>query len=150
MVYCYHQNYQSLNIKRFLKHTTKFISRGDKINVPYQLQLDKLYIFIYSYLFIYLFYWFFFIYYFIYIYVLFTATCDAEGKFAVDESNMCWYHECVLNAAGLQWLPRRCAWMSKVSSNYVQGVSNPCTVRIGEAEKCESFKESLQSHLKVT
>ena len=67
-----------------------------------------------------------------------AASCSAEGTFASDSGNMCWYHECILNAAGgLEWLPRRCAWMSRVSSNFVSGESNPCTVRIDEAERCK-------------
>jgi len=48
----------------------------------------------------------------------------------VDANNMCWYHQCVLSEeeGELRLLPRRCALGSKVSYNFVHGVTNPCTV----------------------
>ena len=57
-----------------------------------------------------------------------SAVCSSEGNKAVDVSNMCWYHECVLGEFGLLFLARQCAGMSKVSYNFVQGEHNPCTV----------------------
>ena len=54
--------------------------------------------------------------------------CSSEGNKAVDASNMCWYHECVLGEFGLLFMARQCAGMSKVSYNFVQGEHNPCTV----------------------
>jgi len=62
------------------------------------------------------------------------AVCTREGEFAADTSNMCWYHQCVQNAArALQWIPRRCGWMTAVDENYVQALTNPCTVNLNSA-----------------
>jgi len=58
--------------------------------------------------------------------------CTQEGMMAADDNNMCWFYKCVHNAnGGLQWLPRRCAWMSKVSDFFTTGMYNPCTINLG-------------------
>lgn len=57
----------------------------------------------------------------------FLDFCTEEGRFAVDESNMCWYHACVNSENGLTSIPRRCALGSKISYNFVAGNTNPCT-----------------------
>ena len=63
-----------------------------------------------------------------------SAVCSSEGNKAVDTSNMCWYHECVLSDTGLQWMKRKCAGHSRVSYNFVQGEINPCTVHFAEID----------------
>ena len=64
-----------------------------------------------------------------------TAACDVEGKYAADSHNVCWYHQCVINAGtgGLTWIPRRCAWGTVMSNKYVEGLTNPCTVNLQDA-----------------
>ena len=78
--------------------------------------------------------------------------CSFEGNKAVDASNMCWYHECILGENGLQFMARQCAGMSKVSYNFVQGEHNPCTVNY-EADDGKgniSHKNTLNHHFTYT
>ena len=70
-----------------------------------------------------------------YLFLKTTAACDVEGKYAADSHNVCWYHQCVINAGtgGLTWIPRRCAWGTVMSNKYVEGLTNPCTVNLQDA-----------------
>ena len=65
----------------------------------------------------------------------FPATCDVEGKYAADSHNVCWYHQCVVKDGNLDWIPRRCAWGTIMSSKFEQGATNPCTVNLNQAGK---------------
>ena len=72
-----------------------------------------------------------------------AAMCDHEGMKAADDNNMCWYYECIHNTHGLEWIPRRCAWMSKVSPNFVTGMFNPCTVNLMDGMYLSEFCSNI-------
>ena len=57
------------------------------------------------------------------------VVCIEEGEMIADESSLCWYHLCMMDAnGGLYTIPRRCALGSKLSYYYTAGFHNPCTV----------------------
>jgi len=48
---------------------------------------------------------------------------------------MCWYHECVVDGGQLRFLPRMCGIGSRISYNYIQGMSNPCTINFDSGKR---------------
>jgi len=61
-----------------------------------------------------------------------AATCDTLGKYAADTLNVCWYHQCLIDAGtgDLVWVPRRCGWGTIMSHNFVEGFTNICTINL--------------------
>ena len=59
--------------------------------------------------------------------------CSEEGEKVVDAKNMCWFHECVSDDKGnLSTIPRVCALGSKISYNFVNAMTNPCTINFDD------------------